>query len=856
MQLTHSLQLLVPITALLLFLPGHLTQVWFIARWPLFSRRKWLEAAFISLLFSLCLTGWLALVLVEFGLFNATRLLVLVAAYCVVMGFLINRQGKRGFRESWCVQPEPGDRWTWLFLTVLLVAATLFFHPHEYVLGGSDAGVYVNLGAHITRTGSLPYQDPELAGLDPAAYPGLFREQPSHLLTRYIQFPGFYLSDTEPGTVIPQFYPLHSVWLAIFHSLGGLRASLYATPLWGVLACLAVGLTAATLYGRRTGVLAATMLALSATQIWFSRYPTSEALTQLLLFGGIYAFSRYAVEQSPLMGILAGLSLGQVMLVRVDTYFLLAIPVLWVAYLRLIRRLERRQLVFLIPFLAMSLQSLAHGRLQSWPYLYNSYNWQLERLPLSALAAVGGIFLAGFIILDVWVGGRAQRLCELRRWVSRGATALATLVVLAALYAYFVRPGQANLTANMPYWYGEYIIPYVEPYNLVRLGWYLSPLGIALAVLGVWWMLRRDLSQQTVLFLGLGLFFSFLFLENSRNNPKHIYVMRRYVPMVIPAFAIAAAYAIERWWCRSHRLRWLALGVAVVQMALLLYGARSVVRQVDHQGIVAQLTPWVESLDSNAIILFDDDQPVSAGATVGTALRFLYGRTVFDLQEEFLEAETLEKLVRSWQTQGRPVLVAVGSNAVREPFANWSVTPLPSLSLDTTVLEESYLHFPRQVLRSRLELELYELQPRENAVLDPLRIDVGSSDFFYLGEGWYGKERLPDQTTVRWTSGAAQIHLPSAVTVGGDVRLQLQMALPADVGEPLTSVRMRHETSTVAEWQVGKDFAVYEATWTPSSFQDGPPDLWLETDTWNPAALGLNMDSRDLGVMVDWISVE
>jgi hypothetical protein len=241
---------------------------------------------------------------------------------------------------------------------------------------------------------------------------------------------------------------------------------------------------------------------------------------------------------------------------------------------------------------------------------------------------------------------------------------------------------------------------------------------------------------------------------------------------------------------------------------------------------------------------------------VGTSLRFLYNRTVFDLQEAYLEPEILEKLVRGWQTQGRPVLVAVGSNAVREPFANWSVAPLPGLSLDTAVLEESYLHYPRQVLRNRLELELYELLPRENAVLDPLRIDVGSSDFFYLGEGWYEKERMPDQTTVRWTSGASQIHLPSEVTMDSDVRLQLQMAVPADLGEPLTWVRMRHETSTVAEWQVGKDFAVYEALLTPQLFQDGSPDVWLETDTWNPAALGFSLDSRDLGVMVDWISVE
>ncbi len=868
----------------LLFLPGYLTQLWFVCRQPLSSRQNWLKTAFVSLLFSLCLSGWLGLVLVEIGWFSLARLLVLVLAYCLLMGLLIKRQGAKRVREAWRSLWAPGDRWTWLLLGVLFVAAVLYFHPHEYVLGGSDAGVYVNLGGHIAHSGSLLFRDPELVALDSTTYPALFRQQPSRFITHYIQFPGFYLSDDQTGLIIPQFYPLHPVWLAILYSLGGVRASLYATPLWGVLACLAVGLTAATLFGRRTGTLAATLLAISATQIWFARYPTSEALTQLLLFGGIYAFSRYMTDESPLMGALAGLALGQVMLVRVDAYFLLGIPVLWVAYLRLTRRLGRRHLVFLVPFLALSLHSLVHGRLQSWPYLYNSYRWQLQRLPLPAFAVVGGVLLVGFLFVDAWAGGRPERLSWLARWVGRGATALALLVVLAALYAYFIRPRQANLAAEIPYWYADHTFPYVEPYNLVRLGWYLSPLGIALAVLGAWWMLRHDLSQRTALFLGIGLFFSFLYLENSRNNPHHIYVMRRYVPAVIPAFTIAAAYALERWWRRpsihlpwravpgeAHkyrgRWRWLAWGVIVVQVASLLYAARIVVRQVDHRGLVDQLTSWAESLDANAVILFDDDRAVSAGATVGTALRYLFGRTVFDLQEEHLTGEILENLVRTWHAQGRRVLIAVGPNGVREPFANWRLAPLPGLWLDTSVLEASYLHFPRQVLRATESLELYELLPAASGDLSSLRIDVGSSDFFYLGEGWYEKERLPDGRTMRWTGSAARLSLPSYVAGDDEIRLRFQLAASAHAGHTPAEVRLRHCASipecdgvdgaaVVAEWQVGPTFDEYEATLPASALQDGRLVLWLETNTWNPAALGLSADARDLGVMVDWIGVE
>ena len=237
----------------LLLVPGYLTQLGFAVRFPLNERRRWLETILVSVLFSLCLTGWLALVLVEVGEFTLRRVLLFVLVYCLMVGLSFKSQGRRRIRKAWHSLWAPGDRWTWLLMGVMLVAALLYFRPHEYILGGSDAGVYVNLGGHITRSGALVFQDPELATLDPEVYPALFRRQPSYFIPRYIQFPGFYLSDALDGRVIPQFYPLAPVWQALFYSSAerDVRASLYATPLWGTLACLTVGMAATRMLGRR-----------------------------------------------------------------------------------------------------------------------------------------------------------------------------------------------------------------------------------------------------------------------------------------------------------------------------------------------------------------------------------------------------------------------------------------------------------------------------------------------------------------------------------------------------------------------------------------------------------------------------
>jgi hypothetical protein len=427
--------------------------------------------------------------------------------------------------------------------------------------------------------------------------------------------------------------------------------------------------------------------------------------------------------------------------------------------------------------------------------------------------------------------------------------------VLAAVYAYFFRPQQADPSGTASYWYGGENIPDVEPYNLVRLGWYLSPLGIVLAVLGWWWMLRHELSLKTALFLGVGLFFTFLYVQNSRNNPHHIYVMRRYVPAVIPALTIAVAYAIVHWWRRQEWWRWLALVVTVAQVALLVYASRVVMRQVDHRGLVAQLTPWAESLDPDAVILFNDERPISTGATVGTALRYLFGYTVFDLQESYLTEESLDELIDAWRAQGRPILVAVGPDGVRAPFDNWSLESLPGLWLETRVLENSYTHFPRRVRPFKLALELYELEPVATEGEKGLRVDIGTSDFFYLGQGWYGKERLPDGTTMRWTRDAAQLILPEQLATDGDVQLHFQLATSNQAPTKPAEVQLVYGMSVLARWQVGTSFAGYDATLPTPMPSEGPLVLWLKTDAWNPLALGLSADARDLGVMVDWVEI-
>jgi len=848
-----------------LFLPGYLTRLWLVVPSVSVSSSvesdgcssqfgdDWLSILFSSVFASALLTGWLGCVLAEIGLFSLPLLLGLDTLYVVLLGLALWRRG-----GPWRVSVAQPGLVTWLLLIVLLLGVILFFRPHEMILGGSDAGVYVNLGASIAKSGSLLIRDPDLAELSSSLYPDLFREQPPYAEARYLLLPGFYLSNDQPGLIIPQFYPLHSVWQAIFYTVGGLRFSLYAVSLWGLLGCLTVFLTVRQLFGPWAGLLAAALLTLTATQIWFARYPTSEALTQFVLWGGLYCLIRtlgsVTAPESAWDGLLAGTALGQVMLARLDFYFLVLIPLACLAFWRLKRQLCWRRLAFLAPLGLLTVHSLLHGWFQSRPYLVDIYRWGILTVPVPwpILGGAAALALAGFVVLD----RRPEWFTRLRPWWRGGTAVLAGVVVLLALYAYFLWPQVAQADQFADYWYGSSQIPDVQPFNLVRIGWYLSPLGLALAVGGIGWLLLGDVDERRTLFLGVGLFFSLLYIQHNRNNPFHIYVMRRYVPVVIPFFVATGAYLLTRLMAMCRGLRVVGIVLTLAQVALLLTVDRFFVPPVDNRGAIEQVSALAAAIGSPSVILFNDDQPVGTAGLLGTPLRFLFGHTVYDLQEQELDGEALTAQVERWQAGGRRVLLAVGPSGVRAPFDDWPLSPLTHVWFDLPVLETSYHRMPRQVVRHQYSLSLYEVGRAQARAAEPdLTVDVGGADFFYVGTGWHGPERLDDDTTVRWTTADATLTLPdrSLVTAAPQVMIQVRMSSGERPGGEPVPVVLRADGSEVARWQVTSGFALYHTTFRT----DGDLDtLRFMCEPWSPAADGLSNDTRRLGVLVDWVKAE
>jgi hypothetical protein len=250
----------------------------------------------------------------------------------------------------------------------------------------------------------------------------------------------------------------------------------------------------------------------------------------------------------------------------------------------------------------------------------------------------------------------------------------------------------------------------VEPYNLVRLGWYLSPLGLVLGVVGLAAIVHERINRRTWLIVGVGLFFSILFLFRTFNNPHHVYVMRRYVPAVIPTFAMGMAFAVLRLADWQPVGRVLAAGLLMGEMVLMLYGGRAMIRQVDYRGGVAQIRAFSAQVPSDAVVLFEDGEPIGAGAVLGTPLAYLDGYTVMDLQEDRLDPDRLDTLVAGWLATGRSVVVVSDSAYATELCSRWRCRSLGTARFDLRVLEASYERLPVQVVPFQVSLDLYVVE--------------------------------------------------------------------------------------------------------------------------------------------------
>ncbi len=469
--------------------------------------------------------------------------------------------------------------------------------------------------------------------------------------------------------------------------------------------------------------------------------------------------------------------------------------------------------------------------------------------------------------------------------------------------------------------YAENVPPGVEPptglpvrekeliplANFVRVGWYLSPLGVGLGVLGfaLWWW--RGMRRDAWLFLTIALLGTFFYVRQTygTSDQTYIYILRRFVSITYPACSLSIAYALvalATWPSRkrraqsaehraqqrnffsifSSRFSVLSSGfLAVTLLAFFVWTGRPIYTHTEYAGALPQLAAFADRFDEDDILLFRGGGPVYNMARdvpdiVVTPLHFAFNRDAFTVKSTHpgAYADLLASQVRAWQIDGREVYLVLSASGGEFALPGFVLQPVSEFVLDVPEFEQLTDQKPRNIATLRLPFAIYRLVEGAPDQLTTLPTPLTATDFAAQVQGFYLPEA--DQIapplspasgagTYAWTNGEALLRLPWSEQTGLQ-QVELRVAggeRPVQLGPAQVCLTLLPET---APWPLaeGKEVSLgcrtlsaevstYRTTFDPEQLSHYPMTgsmlLRLESSAWVPAATDPRLhDPRLVGI--------
>lgn len=840
----------------------------------------------LSTVCGLMVTSCFLILSAQLGSARIRYLFLLLAVYSLVCLALLLKSGTLQWRLPAWRRPRLGRRDLWL-AGILLLGVFTFGKTAEYVASQRDPGEHANIAVRLAQEQRLRFSDPDFQDFDEDRQKLFLPVLLENAL--YLEaVPGFSLLDAESGEMLPQYLHLFPLWLALAFKLWRFEGLFGFNVLLGLLSLLLVVALASEVFRSRTvGLLASGLLCLNLGQIWLVRSPFSEALAQVLLLAGVWMLTLAVSHRQGGLGFLSGLVIGLSLMVRIDSVLaILAVSV----FLFLVRLGPAARVGLPVRPVAAGLAiglaySLAHMALFAYPYVLAILSNQGV---LSFLDRRWGWLLALVLLTTVAMGASKRLMRWARAWQGRWFPAsrsggdpasrrriafvsLSGLVVIAFLYGYFLRPlmdsGASLLPLAPPH---QGFLPYYDELNLVRLGWYLSPVGLCLAVLGAILALRQVVLKGQVRplpFLLLLAAFLLFYGYKSRAFPDNYWVIRRYAEVAIPAMLILAGLALQRLYrlSSSHPglgarfgprrilLQACALGVLAAMVATQTAAAWPFFRQGELGGSRAQMASLASQTMEADVILFEHGR---AQEFFLGPLRNLFGQSVFPLAHRKPDPASFERVVGEFLAENRRVFLISSEEWTSLDSSKYLFEPRERFSFASELVERTFERLPEKMQEVHYSLQIYEVKPRPPEGPKPYQALNSHSSFGFASEGFHQAEFGSGGNAYRWSQGESSVEMPE-IDGAYPAVLIARLARP-DMGaatEP--PVRIRFNGQDLGSVRPSPRFEDHMIPIKRSQLARGERNrVEFLSQTINPSALRGWEDTRDLGFMLDCIKLQ
>lgn len=642
-----------------------------------------LEAALLSVVFSLLLTTGLAHGLASIGAFSRLSLLVAVGVFVVPLAALAIRRRTRA--PAWRARPR--DVWAVLLLVGFGV---VYAPPSEYVFGQHDEGTYLNAAARIATHGGIWFDSAFLGELDSRwwrAHDDLF-------------LPGFYFAEVGRPTIAPHGFHFFTAFLAALHAVGGLEWT-FAGPTILMLVTLAGFVVIATrLAGPFVGFAAGVLLGSNPMSVWFSRITFAEGMSEaLLVSAGALLLCGWPPGRAPrprgaavsaLQLLVAGAALGAVHLTKVEFLplpFVMAGFAIVVGARGLPDRTTRLVPIGYTAFLALGLwfagtthELYTRGTISKFLLAASGEAWGSPFREAVGRAAWIGLASLGASVIALVVLGRVCR-GLIARIPGRAVVAIVGVVfMLGVAYLWCVPPqllSWENAAKVEPDRAQRFVAALRTPSDAERglghvvrgVARYTTTPALFVGLIGAFVLLARRRAFALAPILAIGLVQTLLYLAVSLGVDSgmfpHFHSYRRFLNVTLPLVLLGAVvpwFAVDGW----RRRPVVAIVGAVGGTALLAWVGVATVRTSEPHLSYRFWTSsreTVRGLASRA----PEDAVWFAAANDPLAMRLLVplhcleGRATFVVREPLHDRRALATVVDRCRALGRTPVLLFGS---------------------------------------------------------------------------------------------------------------------------------------------------------------------------------------------------
>ena len=258
-----------------------------------------------------------------------------------------------------------------------------------------------------------------------------------------------------------------------------------------------------------------------------------------------------------------------------------------------------------------------------------------------------------------------------------------------------------------------------------------------------------------------------------------------------------------------------------------------------------------------SIILINDHE---FGDRLGVPLKYIFGFDVATLRQDNETAlPYLEQLVQlAGRTRQKIYLLAVNplSETVKRELTCQTLFLHPLL---IKMLKNTYSEYPRIIEESFYGIETYKVsglardsQPHSRGPRQ-VEIDLGGFDAAYIQSGFFGKEFIPGFPSMRWTQGTSVLEFPNPYSQQVGIAVQAMTLLPAKYPAPRVALFL--DGQNIGHFYPTRNWETYHLA-GPAKPRNGRTVLTFVSETFNPKTIGLNQDTRDLGFLLDRVTIQ